>query len=91
MSVKFERESIRQNVAEAVTGSKGPLPGTSGDNPIAAAIGTAITGGKKNAGTKGYLAVCGFTHRSSTLHLVPCYEGSVYFVHINASLCLEDG
>ncbi|KAI1641021.1 integral membrane protein [Biscogniauxia mediterranea] len=32
-----------------------PLPGTSGKHPIAEAIGTAVTGGKKNAGTRGYL------------------------------------
>jgi len=34
------------------------IPGTSGKHPITAAIGTAITGGKENAGTKGYLMVC---------------------------------
>jgi hypothetical protein len=39
----------------------GPLPGTSGKHPIAEAIGTAITGGKKNAGTKGYLMVSNTT------------------------------
>ncbi|KAI2630553.1 integral membrane protein [Xylaria nigripes] len=33
----------------------GPLPGTSGKHPIAEAIGTALTGGKMNAGTHGYL------------------------------------
>jgi len=40
-------------------GSKadGVLPGTSGDHPIAEMVGTALTGGKENAGTKGYLAV----------------------------------
>jgi hypothetical protein len=36
----------------------GPLPGTSGKHPIAEAVGTAVTGGKESAGTKGYLAVC---------------------------------
>lgn len=35
----------------------GQLPGTSGKHPISAVVGTAITGGRKNAGTKGYLAV----------------------------------
>ena len=35
----------------------GPLPGTSGKHPIAEKIGTAITGGKLNAGTKGYMMV----------------------------------
>ncbi|KAI2615495.1 integral membrane protein [Hypoxylon sp. NC1633] len=61
MSVKFERETIRR-ATETVPGGlanvaprDGPLPGTSGKHPIAEAIGTVITGGKKNAGTKGYL------------------------------------
>ncbi len=35
----------------------GQLPGTSGKHPISAVVGTAITGGRQNAGTKGYLAV----------------------------------
>jgi hypothetical protein len=34
----------------------GPLPGTSGKHPLAEAVGTALTGGKSAAGTKGYLA-----------------------------------
>ncbi len=38
----------------------GQLPGTSGKHPISAVVGTAITGGRQNAGTKGYLAVCSF-------------------------------
>lgn len=42
-------------IAEAASGQ---LPGTKGDHPIAAVVGTALTGGRKNAGTKGYLAVC---------------------------------
>jgi hypothetical protein len=41
-------------VAEA---AHGQLPGTSGKHPISAVVGTALTGGRKNAGTKGYLAV----------------------------------
>lgn len=36
----------------------GPLPGTTGKHPISEVVGTAITGGKQMAGTKGYLAVC---------------------------------
>ncbi|KAK3356897.1 hypothetical protein B0T25DRAFT_450906 [Lasiosphaeria hispida] len=40
-------------VTEAATGN---LPGTKGHHPIAAVVGTAITGGRQNAGTKGYLA-----------------------------------
>lgn len=55
MSLKFERDTIRKG-AEAVT-RDGHLPGTSGKHPIAEKIGTAITGGKGNAGTKGYLMV----------------------------------
>lgn len=42
-------------VAEA---AHGDLPGTTGKHPISAVVGTALTGGRKNAGTKGYLAVC---------------------------------
>lgn len=33
------------------------IPGTSGKHPIAEKLGTAITGGKGNAGTRGYLMV----------------------------------
>ena len=33
------------------------IPGTSGKHPIAAAVGTVLTGGVEMAGTKGYLAV----------------------------------
>ncbi|KAI1757750.1 integral membrane protein [Xylaria castorea] len=65
MSLKVERDTV-QKVTETVGGGAakaassaaprdGPLPGTSGKHPFAEAIGTAITGGKKNAGTKGYL------------------------------------
>lgn len=43
---------------DQLLGRDGPIPGTSGKHPIREAIGTAITGGKQNAGTKGYLAVC---------------------------------
>ncbi|KAI1116198.1 integral membrane protein [Nemania sp. NC0429] len=70
MSLKVERDTV-ERVTETVGGSAaaaaaaaaaassaprgGPLPGTSGKHPIAEAIGTALTGGRKNAGTKGYL------------------------------------
>ncbi|KAI4860224.1 integral membrane protein [Hypoxylon rubiginosum] len=60
MSLKFEKETIR-HATETVPGGlahlprDGPLPGTSGKHPFAEAVGTAITGGKKNAGTRGYL------------------------------------
>jgi len=55
-SIKIERDTVTkatEAVAEAV--KDGPLPGTSGKHPISEAIGTALTGGKANAGTKGYL------------------------------------
>jgi hypothetical protein len=58
MSVKFEKETtktVQEAAAKVVEG--GPLPGTSGKHPLAAAVGTALTGGKEMAGTKGYLAV----------------------------------
>lgn len=60
MSVSFEKTTKQavETAKEAVTGGKdGPLPGTSGKHPITAAIGTALTGGREMAGTKGYLAV----------------------------------
>ncbi|CAN8096842.1 unnamed protein product [Discula destructiva] len=69
MSFKFERDTYKQTdgvagaaasaVADArdqLLGKDGPIPGTSGKHPIREAIGTAITGGRQNAGTKGYLA-----------------------------------
>ncbi|KAK4217396.1 hypothetical protein QBC37DRAFT_415031 [Rhypophila decipiens] len=40
-------------ITEAATGQ---LPGTKGKHPVSAVIGTAVTGGRQNAGTKGYLA-----------------------------------
>ncbi|KFH43959.1 PXMP2/4 family protein-like protein [Hapsidospora chrysogenum ATCC 11550] len=57
MSVRFAKdtkEAVRGVVEDAVSGEK--IPGTSGKHPIAAAVGTALTGGKEMAGTKGYLA-----------------------------------
>ncbi|GAB1320846.1 hypothetical protein MFIFM68171_11056 [Madurella fahalii] len=70
MSLKFERDTVKETVKETVNkgglvgeaavavaeAATGNLPGTSGKHPIAAVVGTAITGGRKNAGTKGYLA-----------------------------------
>lgn len=46
-----ERVATMLNKAEA-----GEIPGTKGHHPVADVIGTAITGGMGNAGTKGYLA-----------------------------------
>jgi len=58
MSVRFEKkteEAVKaaQNVMSGAEG--GAIPGTSGKHPVAAAVGTALTGGKEMAGTKGYL------------------------------------
>ena len=67
MSVKFERETFKQaegvagpavSAAAELLGKDGPLPGTTGKHPISEAVGTALTGGKQMAGTKGYLMVC---------------------------------
>ncbi|KAI1132960.1 integral membrane protein [Nemania abortiva] len=71
MSLKVERDTVQRvteavgggaaagaaaaGTAAAGAARDGPLPGTSGKHPFAEAIGTALTGGKKNAGTKGYL------------------------------------
>jgi hypothetical protein len=63
MSVKFERDTFQRTAQNAANGaanamaSGGPIPGTSGKHPFAETVGTALTGGKQNAGTKGYLAV----------------------------------
>lgn len=60
-TLKIERDTIRtgtEAVANAVRDAadgKRPLPGTSGKHPHLEKIGTVITGGKKNAGTKGYM------------------------------------
>jgi hypothetical protein len=63
-SLKIERDTFQRGpaapsaVGSTATATKGgPLPGTSGKHPVAEAVGTAITGGKQNAGTKGYLRV----------------------------------
>jgi hypothetical protein len=55
MSVKFE-ETVKK-AQDVMSGAEGGnIPGTSGKHPIAARVGTALTGGRQNAGTKGYLA-----------------------------------
>ncbi|KAG5930588.1 hypothetical protein E4U42_006676 [Claviceps africana] len=58
MSVKFERDTLRQTAQNVLPGAlpDGKIPGTSGKNPLAEQVGTALTGGLANAGTKGYLA-----------------------------------
>ena len=67
MSVKIERDVVRKTTEVAEHAGRElanrsdfrdlPLPGTSGKHPISEKIGTALTGGKANAGTKGYLMV----------------------------------
>jgi hypothetical protein len=56
MSVKFEKETIKQTggvaSAHAISSIKG------GKHELADEIGTALTGGKADAGKPGYLAVC---------------------------------
>lgn len=53
MSVKFEKETIKQT--GGIAGTQGILRG--GKHELADEIGTALTGGKGNAGVPGYLAV----------------------------------
>lgn len=56
--------SVRDMAVEAVHGLKeahhhgkhDPIPGTKGKHPHLAVLGTAVTGGLQNAGTRGYLA-----------------------------------
>src|ERR1700728_1858728 len=56
MSVKFEKDTIQQT-GGGVGGMQGPTMMKEKKRPIADEIGTALTGGKANVGTKGYLAV----------------------------------
>lgn len=55
MSVKFEKDTIRQT--GGVAGSQGIGTIRGGKHELADQIGTALTGGKGNAGQPGYLAV----------------------------------
>lgn len=57
MSVKFEKETVKQAQTVISGAEGGHIPGTSGKHPLAEAVGTALTGGSDNAGVKGYLAV----------------------------------
>jgi len=52
MSVKFEKDTIRQTAG--VAGTQGVLRG--GKHHLAEEVGTALTGGQGNVGSKGYLA-----------------------------------
>lgn len=69
MSIKIERDTVTQQTAAGQRGgfvgsaaaalteaAAGNLPGTSGRHPLSEVVGTALTGGRQNAGTKGYLA-----------------------------------
>ena len=56
--VKKDGGFIGHTAAAIHEAATGQLPGTSGKHPISAVVGTALTGGRKNAGTRGYLAVC---------------------------------
>ncbi|KAK2072332.1 hypothetical protein P8C59_006691 [Phyllachora maydis] len=60
-SLKMERDTFQQGVNNAAAAlasgvDRARIPGTTGRHPIAEEIGTALTGGRPNAGTKGYLA-----------------------------------
>lgn len=61
MSVKFQRDTFQQTAQNTMSGAAEAagraIPGTSGNHPLAEKVGTALTGGIGNAGTKGYLAV----------------------------------
>ena len=59
MPVRFGTETVHKAIDKVgeITDPSVEIPGTSGKHPISAAIGTALTGGRENAGTKGYLMV----------------------------------
>lgn len=56
--------SAAADAHQRLVGRDGALPGTTGKHPISEVVGTAITGGKQMAGTKGYLAVCHYPEPS---------------------------
>jgi len=55
--VDAPRGVIASTAAAVTEAASGNLPGTKVHHPVAAVVGTALTGGRQNAGTKGYLAV----------------------------------
>lgn len=62
-SVKFHAEQLKHTAEDFLDKAEaGDIPGISGKHPLAEAVGTVITGGLKNAGTKGYLAVCSLSY-----------------------------
>lgn len=94
MSVKFERDTYKQaegvagpavSAAAELLGRDGPIPGTSGKHPISEAVGTALTGGKQMAGTKGYLMV---RHYHGLLNgILPCYQEAIPGERAMATTC----
>lgn len=94
MSVKFERETFKQaegvagpavSAAAELLGKDGPLPGTTGKHPISEAVGTALTGGKQMAGTKGYLMVGHVTFMGNNAS--PCYQAATAAEQAMATAC----
>lgn len=94
MSVKFERETYKQaegvagpavSAAAELLGRDGPLPGTTGKHPISEAVGTALTGGKQMAGTKGYLMVRHYHGRVNSTS--PCYQAPIARAQAMATTC----
>lgn len=94
MSVKFERETYKQaegvagpavSAAAELLGRDGPLPGTSGKHPISEAVGTALTGGKQMAGTKGYLMVRHYHGLANSTSL--CYQATIARAQAIATTC----
>lgn len=73
MPVRFGTETVHKAIDKVgeITDPSVQIPGTSGKHPITAAVGTAITGGKENAGTKGYLMV-GCETRGVPQRLICC-------------------
>lgn len=80
MSVKFQQDTFQTTTQNVMGGAQrafanGQIPGTSGKHPFAEKVGTALTGGRDNAGTKGYLAVrLPPTMRSGYAHWSGCQE-----------------
>ncbi len=58
-SLKIERDTFQQGAARAASAAadQGPSPAPVASILSPKPVGTALTGGKGNAGTKGYLAV----------------------------------
>lgn len=94
MSVKFERDTYKQtegvagpavSAAAELLGRDGPIPGTTGKHPISEAVGTALTGGKQMAGTKGYLMVR--HHYGLVSRALPYYEVTLVNTQATTTTC----